>query len=77
MWNQRGKSSSHQCRRLRPSFWIVLDRCQEMPHWRTGKFARIMSIKNNKSPEPFAHPMIIESEERHAEPAMALLGSQD
>jgi Cu(I)/Ag(I) efflux system membrane protein CusA/SilA len=29
------------------------------------------------SPEPFAHLTIIESEERHAEPAMALLGSQD
>ena len=33
--------------------------------------------KCNTSPEPFAHPTIIESEERHAEPAMALLGSQD
>ena len=33
--------------------------------------------KCTTSPELFAHPMIIESDERHAEPAMALLGSQD
>jgi Cu(I)/Ag(I) efflux system membrane protein CusA/SilA len=33
--------------------------------------------KCTTSPELFAHPMIIESDERHAEPAMALLGLQD